>query len=108
MGLGGGERPAGQNELLGQSRPELPDQPRDSSPGQGDPELYLGNGKARVLRGDPDVAGGGENHGTADAVPMNGRDRHRRDGADGVRHPPAEIHPLRIRWAIERAQVKSR
>ena len=88
------ERAAGEHQLLCHRRPDLAHKPRDAAPCERDPKVYLGNREARALARHTQVAGRGEDHTAADAVPADARHGDRVHRLDRLRHQSPRVRRL--------------
>ena len=74
------------------------------------PRVDLGDHEAHVVGGHPYVAGGGQHHASAHAVPVYGADRYGLHGRDRLRHQAPGIGAGAVRPAAarERGEIRAR
>ena len=88
------ELATGDDQFLGQGRPDLPHQAGDTAPRQGDTQVDLGNRETGAGGGDTQVAGRGQHQATAHTPALDARDGQRPHPLDGFGHESPEVRRL--------------
>ena len=107
-GFHAADPPAGEHELLGPGRADLPRQQLGAAAARKDPNGHLGQPEHRVLRGNDEIAVQGELEPAAQGVAEDGGDGRLRQRPQRVEHRPHQQpvpHPIRVVEMVPFLQV---